>query len=82
MAAGVPVISTNAGGLPEINIDGQTGYLGDVGDTDTMSQKAISLLLDENKLNQFKANAELHAKSFDIEIVIPEYEQLYNRFLK
>lgn len=81
MAAGVPVISTNAGGLPEINIDGKTGYLGNVGDIETMTKQAIDLLSDENKLKQFKSNAEKHAQSFDIETVIPEYENLYNRFL-
>jgi L-malate glycosyltransferase len=81
MAAGVPVISTNVGGLPEINIDGETGYLGNVGDVDTMSRKAIELLSDENKLIRFKQNAASQAMKFDIENIVPEYEKLYNRFL-
>ena len=82
MAAGVPVISTDAGGLPEINVDGVTGYLGKVGDIETMSSKAIALLSDEKKLKQFKQNAEKHAQEFDIDTVIPVYEELYDRFLK
>lgn len=81
MAASVPVISTNAGGLPEINVDGVTGYLGNVGDVDTMSKRAIEILSDENKLKQFKENAFKHAQQFDIDNVIPEYEELYNQFL-
>ena len=81
MAAGVPVISTNAGGLPEINIDGKTGYLADIGDIETMSKQAIALLSDEKKLAKFKENSMKQAQQFDIETVIPEYEELYNRFL-
>jgi N-acetyl-alpha-D-glucosaminyl L-malate synthase BshA len=82
MAAGVPVLSSNAGGLPEINIDGETGYLAKVGDVATMSKKAIELLSDENKLERFKKNAAEHARQFDIDNVIPRYEALYNRFLQ
>ena len=80
MAAGVPVISSNAGGLPEINIDGKTGYLAKVGDIETMSARAIELLSDEDKLNKFKANAGAHALRYDIENIVPQYELLYNRF--
>lgn len=82
MAAGVPVISTNAGGLPEINIDGTTGFLAEVGNISLMSQKAIALLSDEKLLETFKANALQHARKFDMDHVIPEYEKLYNRFLR
>ena len=81
MASGVPVVSTNAGGLPEINIQGKTGWLGNVGDVDTLSKMAISLLEDETKLNEFKANALKQAEKFDIENIVPKYEELYNRFL-
>lgn len=81
MAAGVPVISTNAGGLPEINVEGITGHLGNVGDVATMSKKAIELLSDEAKLATYKTNAAAHALKFDIENVVPLYEKLYNRFL-
>lgn len=81
MAAGVPVISTNAGGLPEINIHGETGYMANVGDTETLSRLAIELLSDEDKLQRFKENAASQALHFDIEKVVPEYEALYNKFL-
>lgn len=81
MAAGVPVISTNAGGLPEINIDGKTGYLGNVGDIKTMSERAIQLLSDEILLKEFKNNAGAQARNFDIQNIVPKYEALYNRFL-
>ena len=81
MASGVPVVSTNAGGLPEINVQGKTGWLGNVGDVDTLSKMAISLLEDEKKLDEFKANALKQAEKFDIENIVPKYEELYNRFL-
>lgn len=81
MAAGVPVISTNAGGLPEINVNGETGFLTNVGDVSLMSKHAIDLLSDDKKLKQFKINAAAHARKFDIENIVPRYEALYNRFL-
>jgi L-malate glycosyltransferase len=81
MAAGVPVISTNAGGLPEINVHGQTGYMANVGDVHTMSRYAIELLSDNEKLAQFKQKAAAHARLFDIDRIVPQYEELYNRFL-
>jgi L-malate glycosyltransferase len=81
MAAGVPVISTNAGGLPEIAVEGETGYLSEVGDIEDMSRHAIDILEDEATLKKFKANATAHAKKFDIHNIVPEYEALYNRFL-
>ena len=81
MAAGVPVVSTNAGGLAEINVEGVTGYLADVGDILTMTAKAISIIKDEKTLNGFKERAANHAKSFDISRVVPVYEKLYERFL-
>jgi len=77
MACGVPVISTNAGGLPEINVQGVTGYMSNVGDTDDMAKNAIEVLKDENKLKQFKENAIAHAKTFSRQRIIPLYEQLY-----
>jgi N-acetyl-alpha-D-glucosaminyl L-malate synthase BshA len=77
MACGVPVISSNSGGLPEVNKDGFSGYLSDVGDVYKMSQDAISLLQDSNKLNQFKLNARETAKLFDIQYIMPMYENLY-----
>lgn len=77
MAAGVPVISTNAGGLPEIMIPGVTGYMGDVGDIDTMSEQAMSILSNDERLNEFKQAAFRHAQSFDIINIVPLYEKLY-----
>lgn len=81
MAAGVPVISTNAGGLPEIMIQGVTGYMGNVGDVDTMSKQAIDILRDDDRLQQFKANAFEQAKAFDITSVVPMYVKLYEDVL-
>lgn len=81
MAAEVPVISTNAGGLPEINVDGYSGYLSDVGDVESMSKNALHILKDEATLSQFKKNALEHARKFDMMNIIPEYENLYKRFI-
>lgn len=81
MAAGVPVISTNAGGLAEINIHEQTGFLCSVGDVAAMSQYALQLLKDEKKLSSFRKKAYQQALQFDIGNVIPLYETLYARFL-
>ena len=78
MAAEVPVISTNAGGLPEIIIDGVCGYMSPVGDVEDMSRNALKILKDEKTLQQFKANALLQAKKFDIQHIVPLYEQLYS----
>jgi N-acetyl-alpha-D-glucosaminyl L-malate synthase BshA len=81
MAAGVPVISTNAGGIAEINIDQQTGFLSPVGDVAAMSEHTIRLLKDEKLLSAFRKRAYEQALRFDIHNVIPEYETLYERFL-
>ncbi|MBM3915760.1 MAG: N-acetyl-alpha-D-glucosaminyl L-malate synthase BshA [Sphingomonadales bacterium] len=81
MAAGVPVISTDAGGLSEINIHEKTGFLSRVGDVDTMSQYALRLLKDEKLLKTFRKNAQEQALALDINAVIPAYEALYARFL-
>jgi L-malate glycosyltransferase len=82
MAAGVPVISTNVGGLPEININGVTGYLSNVGDIEDMSKNAIHILKDDSTLKKFKAGAAAQARQFDINNIVPKYEALYNRFCK
>ena len=81
MAAEVPVISTNAGGLPEINVDGYCGYMSEVGDVKSMSENAIKILSDETVHRQFKANALAQANKFDIANIVPLYEQLYTRVL-
>ena len=82
MASSVAVISSNAGGLGEINIDGKTGYTANVGDVATMSARAIELLTDDSKLKAFKHNALEQAKLFDIHHIIPMYENLYRRFCR
>lgn len=81
MAAGVPVVSTNAGGLPEIMVQGVTGYMGNIGDIQTMSQQAIDILQFDERLNEFKKNAAQHAKRFDIHNIVPLYEQMYDEVL-
>jgi N-acetyl-alpha-D-glucosaminyl L-malate synthase BshA len=77
MAMQIPVISTNTGGLPEVNIHEVTGFLSNVGDVDDMAKNAIKLLSDEKLLSKFKANAFNQAKKFDINKVLPVYEKLY-----
>jgi N-acetyl-alpha-D-glucosaminyl L-malate synthase BshA len=77
MASKVAVISTNSGGLPEVNIDGETGYLSDVADVNKMANDTIYLLKDADKLNQFKNNALAHAKTFDLPNILPQYEAVY-----
>jgi len=82
MACKVPVISSNAGGLPELNVDGVTGYLKDVGDVDGMAEKAIYILEDEARLAQFKDNALARAKEFDLTNILPQYENYYAEVLE
>lgn len=77
MASKVAIISSNAGGLPEINIDGQTGYISDFNDIEFMTEKAISILKSKETLNKFKENAFLKAKDFDIKKIVPLYEETY-----
>jgi N-acetyl-alpha-D-glucosaminyl L-malate synthase BshA len=77
MACKVPVVSSNAGGLPELNIDGVTGFLRDIGDVDGMAEKAIYILEDEDRLKTFKENALARAKEFDLSIILPVYENYY-----
>lgn len=79
MACEVPVISSNAGGIPELNVDGVTGYLCNVGDYETMAQRAISILSDENKLLEFKRNAKKRALEFHINNIVPQYEKVYEQ---
>ncbi len=81
MAMRVPVISTNSGGLPEVNIHGKTGYLSKVGDVDDMANNALKLLSEPDLLETFKTNAFNHACLFDINVVLPQYEKLYQRLM-
>jgi N-acetyl-alpha-D-glucosaminyl L-malate synthase BshA len=82
MACGVPVISSNTGGLPEVNREGYSGYLGNVGDVQEMAKKALHILSDDDRLFQFKTNALKVAEEFDIQNIMPLYEQLYRKALK
>ena len=82
MAARTPVISTNSGGLPEVNIDGVTGYLSDVGDTDAMAKNGIVILKNLDTLQEFKNNALAQAKEFSLENVLPSYKEVYREVIK
>ncbi|RXP55114.1 N-acetyl-alpha-D-glucosaminyl L-malate synthase BshA [Lutibacter sp. HS1-25] len=79
MAARTPVISTNAGGLPEVNIQGVTGFLSNVGDTDDMAKNGIYILENTDRLQQFKQNAVAQAKQFSLQNVLPAYKKLYRK---
>lgn len=77
MATGVPVVSSNTGGLPEVNEEGVSGYLCPIGDVKAMAEKAIYILEDKARLAQFKQNARKVAERFDEEKIVPMYEALY-----
>ncbi|HMG88857.1 MAG TPA: N-acetyl-alpha-D-glucosaminyl L-malate synthase BshA [Chryseolinea sp.] len=81
MACEVPVISSNTGGLPELNVQGVTGFLSPVGDVEDMSRKAL-FVLDKNNLPKFKENALKRAKEFDITQILPIYEEYYQRIME
>ena len=81
MACEVPVISSNTGGIPELNIQGVTGFLSNVGDVEDMSRKSL-FVLDKNNLPSFKKNALNRAKEFDISKILPLYERYYSRILE
>jgi L-malate glycosyltransferase len=81
MAAEVPVISTNAGGLPEIIINGVSGYMSNVGDITDMAKNALNILKDDDTLSQFRAGALAQAVKFDIDSIVPVYEKLYQRVI-
>ncbi len=78
MAHGVPIISSNAGGIPEVNLNGKTGFISNIGDTDSMINNAMSLLSNPQKHKLFKKQAQLQAKKFDLESVVDSYERIYN----
>lgn len=81
MASGVPVISSNSGGIPEVNIHGVSGYLSNVGDIADMSENALSILKDTTTLNKFKEGAKKQACNFDIHNIVPQYEAIYQETL-
>jgi N-acetyl-alpha-D-glucosaminyl L-malate synthase BshA len=82
MASRVPVISTNTGGLPEVNIHGVTGFMSNVGDVEDMANNALKILSDDEELHKFKARAYEQAKKFEIGKILPQYEKVYEKVLK
>ena len=82
MANEVPVISSNAGGLSEVNKHGVTGFLSEIGDVTSMAENALKLLLDDDKLKQFKKQAKEQAQLFDIDVVVKQYEAIYQKALE
>lgn len=81
MAAGVPVVSSNAGGIPEVNIHGKTGFTANIGDVETMAKDAATLLKDEAMLAEFSRNARAQAENFSLDIIGPKYLELYEEAL-
>lgn len=81
MACQVPVISTNSGGMPELNVQGVTGYMSNIGDVDDMAKNAVAILKDDATLLKFKQNALNRAKEFDIENILPLYENYYEKVI-
>ncbi|WP_353197832.1 N-acetyl-alpha-D-glucosaminyl L-malate synthase BshA [Parapedobacter defluvii] len=81
MACKVPVISSNTGGLPELNVDGVTGFLSEIGDVDSMAANAIHILEDCDRLQQFKEAALERAKDFQLANIMPLYEQYYQEVI-
>jgi N-acetyl-alpha-D-glucosaminyl L-malate synthase BshA len=81
MACEVPLISSNAGGLPELNVQGVTGFMSEVGDVEDMTRKSL-FILDKNNLATFKQNALKRAKEFDITNILPMYEAVYQKVLE
>ena len=77
MAVGVPVISSNTGGIPEVNVHGETGYLSNVGDVEDMANNALKIFKDEETLNLFKHKAVDRAHDFDLAKILPLYEKIY-----
>ena len=82
MACEVPVISTNTGGIPEVNVEGITGFLSDVGDIESMAKNALYILSDDSILKTFKSNALKQAQSFHIDKILPKYEEVYRNLIK
>ena len=75
----VPVIASDTGGIPEVVIHGESGMLNAVGDTNQMTKNALKLLSNDSLLEKFKANAYKQAMKFDIEVILPKYEKLYEK---
>ncbi len=79
MACSVPVISTQTGGIPEVVIDGESGFLSKVGDVEEMSRNALDILSNENNLSLFKENALKQAMKYDVKQILPKYEKIYEK---
>ena len=82
MACKVPVISSNTGGIPELNVDGVTGFMTNVGDVTAMAEKAVFILEDDERLQTFKDNALARAKEFDLSLILPLYEDYYREVIE
>ncbi|MAD98684.1 MAG: N-acetyl-alpha-D-glucosaminyl L-malate synthase BshA [Flavobacteriaceae bacterium] len=82
MAGKTAIISTNTGGLPEVNVHGKTGFLSDVGDVDDMVANTLKILKNKETLEQFKRQAYEHAKSFSLDNIVPVYEEIYSNCLQ
>ena len=82
MACQVPVVSSNVGGIPEVNIDGETGFTSGVGMVDKMAEDVMKILKDDETLQRFRTAALAQAARFDIEMIIPKYEAYYERVLE
>jgi N-acetyl-alpha-D-glucosaminyl L-malate synthase BshA len=81
MACQVPVISSNSGGMPELNINGVTGFMSNVGDVDDMAKNALAILTDDKRLAEFRQAALNQAKAFDIHHIMPVYENYYQQII-
>lgn len=81
MACGVPVVSSNAGGLPELNRHGVSGLMSDVGDVNEMAKQVLFLIESPERLNQFKKQAKERSESFSLKVVLPQYEAIYEHVL-
>jgi N-acetyl-alpha-D-glucosaminyl L-malate synthase BshA len=82
MAVGVPVISSNTGGIPEVNEHGFSGFLSNVGDVEDMAKNAIYMLESDERLEQFKLNAKKRSQDFELEAILPMYEELYTNVIR
>lgn len=82
MASGVPVVSSNAGGLPEVVEDGVTGHMGNVGDVEAMAEMGVSILRDNRKwLGMSVAAQKVASERFGVDVIVPQYERYYERVL-
>jgi glycosyltransferase involved in cell wall biosynthesis len=82
MACKVPVITSNAGGLPELNINGVTGFMDNVGDIAAMAEHSIHILEDDKRLAAFKEGALKRAQEFDLGLILPIYEDYYREVIE